>query len=156
TRTVALLFAAGFSLILVPEFIYIQDAFGDRMNTVFKLYFQAWALLAMATAGTLALAIRLRQSAFRSATFVALGILALVTLPYTPISARDWTTDFANRQSLDGSAYIPRVAPGDFALIEWLNEHAADDAVIVEGPGCSYQSVGGVPTNRLSAFTGIP
>ena len=43
------LFAIGFLLVLTPEFVYIQDVFNDRMNTVFKLYFQAWLVLSVAT-----------------------------------------------------------------------------------------------------------
>ena len=55
TRAIAGLFAIGFMLVLVPEFVYIQDVFGDRMNTVFKLYFQAWLLFSLASAGALVL-----------------------------------------------------------------------------------------------------
>ncbi|MDZ4278325.1 MAG: DUF2298 domain-containing protein [Dehalococcoidia bacterium] len=35
-------------LILGTEFIYIQDTFASRMNTIFKLYYQAWLLLSVA------------------------------------------------------------------------------------------------------------
>jgi YYY domain-containing protein len=35
-------------LILGVEFVYIQDFFGSRLNTVFKLYYQAWLLLSIA------------------------------------------------------------------------------------------------------------
>ncbi|MCH8025284.1 MAG: hypothetical protein IH866_00690 [Chloroflexi bacterium] len=35
-------------LILGAEFIYIQDGFNSRLNTIFKLYYQAWLLLSIA------------------------------------------------------------------------------------------------------------
>ncbi len=35
-------------LILGAEFIFIHDTFGSRMNTIFKLYYQAWLLLSVA------------------------------------------------------------------------------------------------------------
>ena len=35
-------------LILGTEFIYIQDGFLSRLNTIFKLYYQAWLLLSIA------------------------------------------------------------------------------------------------------------
>ena len=35
-------------LILGVEFIYIKDTFDSRMNTIFKLYYQAWLLLSVA------------------------------------------------------------------------------------------------------------
>ena len=156
TRTTAILFAGGWFLVLVPEFVYIQDAFGDRMNTVFKLYFQAWALLALATAGTLAAALRMDRVPLKAGSLGVIGLIVLATAVYTPISARDWTADFEERRSLDGSAYISRFAQGDAALIEWLNDHAEEGSTLVEAPGCSYASVQGVPTSRMSAFSGVP
>ncbi|OGO50110.1 MAG: hypothetical protein A2148_07305, partial [Chloroflexi bacterium RBG_16_68_14] len=35
-------------LILGAEFIFIQDTFDSRMNTIFKLYYQSWLLLSVA------------------------------------------------------------------------------------------------------------
>ncbi len=35
-------------LILGCEFVYIEDGFDSRMNTIFKLYYQAWLLLSVA------------------------------------------------------------------------------------------------------------
>ncbi|MEX0786451.1 MAG: DUF2298 domain-containing protein [Dehalococcoidia bacterium] len=35
-------------LILGAEFIYIEDGFNSRLNTIFKLYYQAWILLSLA------------------------------------------------------------------------------------------------------------
>lgn len=155
-RIVATLYAAGLFLILVPEFIFIQDAFGNRMNTVFKLYFQAWALLAIAAAGTLALGLASTITWHRLSAAVTIGLLILITLPYTPISARDWTGGFETRHGLDGAAWLERANPDDAAAVDWLIENAPDGATIAEGPGCSYQSTAGVPHNRFSAFTGIP
>ena len=43
-----LLIAAGLVLTLVPEFVYLRDNFGTRMNTVFKFYYQAWLCSASA------------------------------------------------------------------------------------------------------------
>jgi YYY domain-containing protein len=57
--TVTYTLGSGFALALVgigvlvtlaPEWVYLRDLFGTRMNTVFKLYYQAWLLWGVAAA----------------------------------------------------------------------------------------------------------
>jgi Uncharacterized membrane protein len=45
---VLLMVLLGAILTLVPEFIYLRDQFGWRMNTIFKFYYQAWILWSLA------------------------------------------------------------------------------------------------------------
>src|SRR4029077_5254768 len=41
------LVAVAAALIVGPEFVFLQDVFADRMNTIFKAYYQAWAILSL-------------------------------------------------------------------------------------------------------------
>ena len=50
TGFAVLLIAAALVLTLVPEFVYLRDKFGTRMNTVFKFYYQGWLMLSVASA----------------------------------------------------------------------------------------------------------
>lgn len=45
-----LLIGAGIVATLIPDVMYLRDNFSQRMNTVFKLYYQAWTLLSIGTA----------------------------------------------------------------------------------------------------------
>ncbi len=45
-----LIIAAGAVLTLAPDFVYLRDDFGVRINTVFKLYYQGWLLWSVASA----------------------------------------------------------------------------------------------------------
>ncbi|MBK8782353.1 MAG: hypothetical protein IPO22_11210 [Anaerolineales bacterium] len=47
---VLLLLTLGTLLVLAPEFVYLRDQFGYRINTVFKFYYQAWMLWSLAAA----------------------------------------------------------------------------------------------------------
>lgn len=155
-RTIAGLFAAGFLLAFIPEFIYIQDIFANRMNTVFKLYFQAWLVFSIAAGAGLAVAVGTMTKRVMYPLAVIGVILIMAVSPYVPLSARDWTADFSNRRGLDGSDYLADLAPDEAAAIDWFNTHAEAGAFIVEGPGCSYGTVAGIPMNRMSAFSGLP
>jgi YYY domain-containing protein len=45
-----LLVGAGAVLTIAPDFVYLRDNFGVRINTVFKLYYQGWILFSIAAA----------------------------------------------------------------------------------------------------------
>ncbi len=155
-RAIAGAFAGGFLLALVPEFFYIQDVFSDRMNTVFKLFYQAWLVLSVASATALVYSVRSVPRAYRVPATIGVGLLVVATVPYTPLSAQDWTDDFAHRRGIDGRVYLATSAPGALAAIEWISEHAEPGDTIIEAPGCSYANAFGAPLSRVSAFSGVP
>jgi len=45
-----LLVAIGVILTFVPDFVFLRDNFSSRINTVFKFYYQAWIVFALASA----------------------------------------------------------------------------------------------------------
>ena len=158
-RPLAVTFALlllGLALLLTfaPEFVYLKDNFGTRMNTVFKFYYQGWTLLALASAFIATYLWQERgQTPLRS---VALALLALLTLTglYYPVAAGySKAGRFAHTPTLDGLAYLRQANAGDYAAIQWVNTHVSDARVMLEASGGSYDRDG---AGRFSMSTGIP
>jgi uncharacterized membrane protein len=146
--------AAAWSAILAVEFFYLRDVFGDRMNTVFKVYFDAWVLQAIAVPPLLLHALANWKSWGKSMAIAVVGFSLLAAAPYTPLSVWKWTDGFAQLIGLDGLAYLRQAHPDEFRAITWLRESTRPDAVVLEAPGCSYGMVGELPHNRVSMATG--
>ncbi len=142
--------AAAVALVMIPELVAVKDPYGEelhRMNTVFKCYAGAAALLAPAAAllAPLALASRRARLAVRAA--LALGALALLAHPAALLAQRAKAT----RTALDGLAWMTREVPGDRAAAEWLRANAPAGARLVEAVGSAYTDHG-----RVGGASGRP
>jgi YYY domain-containing protein len=146
-----ILVGVGLLLPLAVEFVYLRDLFGTRMNTVFKFYFQAWVLLALAAAYGASVVLRWAQGLGDLAWRLGLTLLVLAGLVYPALAIPDKTGNFGAEPALDGMAWLQAAHPDDYAAIRWLQANAPDAAVILEAPGKSYSYTG-----RVSALTGLP
>ncbi len=59
TPFVLLLVLTAALLTVAPEYVYLKDNFGARMNTIFKFYYQAWVLFGLASAYALSSLVRM-------------------------------------------------------------------------------------------------
>jgi YYY domain-containing protein len=77
---VLMLVLLGALLVIVPEFVYLRDQFGTRMNTIFKFYFQAWILWSLASAYFIARLLQTEKpqtNRLFALTIIAVGLLLL-------------------------------------------------------------------------------
>lgn len=159
---VLLLILTAVLLTLGPEFVYLRDNFGFRLNTIFKFYYQAWAMFGTAALiglGFMWLDDRGAQRAVAAVATAGYAIaLALALLfPYLAVSSRaqeyrgSFTADNRAPATLNGLAYIERFNPDEYAALMWLRENVPDTAVILEAVGGQYSGYA-----RVSANTGLP
>ncbi|MFQ6027536.1 MAG: DUF2298 domain-containing protein [Dehalococcoidia bacterium] len=154
-----LLLMVSFYLLVGAELFFVLDFFGNRMNTVFKVYYQSWLLLAVVGAYGLyywhaqrpAQRVSLRVGHYAWTGVVVVLLLASL---YYPVGAaldrsgllRPGHTLADN--TLDGLAYVQRTDPGEYAAVQWLREQDSNGG-IVEAVGDDYSNFG-----RVSASTG--
>ena len=139
---------------MVVEFVYLRDNFGIRMNTVFKFYFQAWVLLAIAAAYGVYVVTGYLRTWAGFVWRVALVLLVGAGLAYPVLAIPNKMAGYGGPPTLDGMAWVENSYPDDYAAIRWLQANAPQTAVILETPGDdpgAYNYVG-----RVSALTGLP
>jgi YYY domain-containing protein len=150
----------SFVLTLIPEFFYLLDIFGTRMNTIFKLYLQVWLLSGVA--GALALIYLWRvASAWKSIQAVVAVVGAVIILggfTYPVVAWHQWS-DFKNPDGnwhgVDGLSWLEESYasdPATYDAVEWLWHNASNDDVVLAAGGCDYRSPLGLP----SAASGVP
>ena len=151
---------AGLLLTLSVEFFYLLDVFRVRANTIFKFYFQAWILMALASAFAVYWMSRgtgwrhRSEKVTRWAFLVAFWVLVAMGLVYPVLGNIRRAEEFASAPRLDGTAYLAEFQPDDYAAIAWLNELVAGAPTILEAPGTGGNSY--VYEGRVSALTGLP
>ena len=157
TLFVLLLTAIALLLVYAPEFVYLRDNFGTRMNTVFKFYYQAWLLFGLALSYTIVVAL----SSWQVKAPLALGtnvcaalslVLALSGIVFPLAAAYGKTGGFAGTPTFDSTAYLAQSGPAELAAATWVRNNTAPNAMVVESKGASYWS----NYNRISTLTGRP
>ena len=155
-----LLAALGLLLIMGPELLFVDDSFTgalSRMNTVFKLYYQGWILLAAAAGFGLyywrvlrdgASGWRLRAIRLSSAAFIVL----VVGSAYYPLAAATTKGElFHGGRTLNGLDYVRQADSAEYKAIQVIRKTAGRDSAVLEAVGDDYSAFG-----RISASTGVP
>jgi uncharacterized membrane protein len=144
----------GLALVYAPEFVFLRDNFGTRMNTVFKFYYQAWLLFGLAGGYTAAVALS-RWRGWRLAPALlslAAVMLAVASSVYLLAGAYSKTNGLAGNPTFDATAYLAGYGASELAAVHWVQANTRPDAVVAEGKGGSYNAA----TSRISTMTGRP
>ncbi len=144
-----ILILMGLALPLSVEFIFLKDLFGTRMNTIFKFYFQAWILLALASAFGVYYLSRQLKGLPQRVWETLLLVMIFAAMIYPALAIPNKAGNFKAEPTLNGAAWVSAFHPDDYAAIEWLKANTPTTAIVLERPGKSYSYL-----NRVSALSG--
>jgi YYY domain-containing protein len=161
------LFMVGTALVLTiaVEIIVVVGDVG-RMNTVFKLYLQAWAMLSVSAAGALGWTLpvvsswRIRwRTIWQTGLILLLSGAAMFTISATLDKMRD-RMNLEAPHTLDSMTYMATAQywdsvtmdlGQDYRAIRWMQDHVQGSPVIVEGNCVEYRWC-----TRFTIYTGLP
>jgi len=146
-------------LVLFCEIFFINDSLSapdERYNTVMKFYLPAWIFLAIASVYGVFWVMQ-RAAGKLKGVWVGVLIVLIICCLMQPVGQTiGWASgkrSYFNigRGTLDGTAYVRTIAPGDYEAIQWLNGHIKGQPVILEAPGGAYQF-----SSYIATMTGLP
>ena len=166
--TVAILMLGlAFAIGIGVDLVVVEDGL-ERLNTVFKLYLQAWVLFAVAGAYGLwrllfveGLLRRLTWPHLLWGAAAGALIIGALAYPVPAVQARVGERTHTTPWTLDGTAYMEEAVypdehgrlplKGDLQAIEWLQANVDRSPVVLEGVTPPYRWGA-----RVSAYTGLP
>jgi len=172
---VLLLVTLGSLLVIAPEFVFLRDLFVNRMNTIFKFYYQAWLMWSLVAAFGVAVLLQKLRAGWALAFKIGLGVVLVMALAYPVFGLSNKTNGFqltafsdnlkaaqaagdpaalqtaARVWTLDGSGLFQSQYPDDAAAANWLLN--APEGVLVEAfnKTSSYTDYA-----RMSTYSGDP
>lgn len=162
-----ILFVVGTALTitLAVEFIALDGDIG-RMNTIFKLYLQAWAMFAVSAASAFAWLLpalsqwrRKQRRFYQAGLYTLLGCAFLFTLTASADKISDRLNPAAPH-SLDAMEYMAHSELWDgqtmqliqdYRAIRWMQDNVQGSPVIVEANCSEYRWC-----TRFTIYTGLP
>lgn len=147
-----LLVIFGGLVTMLPDFVYLRDLFGYRINSVFKFYYQGWMFWGLAAAICSALLIYNGRKIVSYVSSLILTLVLIIGLAFSAYAVADKIVVFQKNPvplTLDGTDHLAYLSAEDKAAIDWLT--AAPYGVVAEAIGGSYSGFA-----RISAHSGYP
>jgi YYY domain-containing protein len=154
---VIFLVGIGTLLVLGPEFVYLKDSFGTRMNTIFKFYYAVWILWGLAAAYATIKYWPKKWNGLKSLrSLIVLPLLIGLLYPILSVWTKTNGFSLSYGPTLDGMAFRKISNPDDYDAIQWINKNI-EGGVIAEAVGGSYTNYARISTHTgLSTVLGWP
>ena len=147
------LFSFSLFLTIIPEFFYIKDIYPAhfRANTMFKLGYQAFTMMGIASIITFYLLKNIKKSIIYYLLSIVYVIFLFFPFIYPYFSIPSYYGQLNRKIQLDGQVWLKESYPEDNEIVDYLNKNEKGQPVILEAQGDSYTDY-----ERISAFTGLP
>jgi uncharacterized membrane protein len=150
----------GVCLLFIPDFIYLGDGFGWRINTIFKFYYQAWVTLSLAGAyGAYTLLSDMQRLRPALPVRVIYGVIlaAIIGLGAIFPLAATYSRAYVERgtpQTLSVDGGHLNLTSDNVQMVQCLADLVGDrdDVVVAEASQSSYNAA----YARVGTITGIP
>jgi uncharacterized membrane protein len=148
-----ILFSFSLFLTFIPEFFYIKDIYPQhfRANTMFKLGYQAFSMMGIASIVTFYLLKNIKKSVIYYLMSIIFIFFLFFPSIYPYFSIPSYYGSLNRSVQLDGQVWLKTSFLEDNEIIDYLNKNEKDQPVILEAQGDSYTDY-----ERISAFTGLP
>jgi len=149
---IILLFSFGTFLIIIPEFFYIKDIYPAhfRANTMFKMGYQAFIMMAIASAYTFTRIKNIGRIKTIILRFIFIFSFFFVFI-YPFFAVPSYYGQLNRTVELDGAQWLKANYPEDKEIIDYVNQNIKGQPIILEAQGDSYTDY-----ERISSYTGNP
>lgn len=166
-RFVLFLIGTALAITIAVELIALVGDIG-RMNTIFKLYLQAWMMFAVSAAAAFGWLLNVFSTwRFRWRVIYQTGMYVLLAgaFLFTLTASTDKISDRMNPDvphTLDGIEYMKYSQywqeqtmnlNQDYSAIRWMQDNVKGSPVIVEGVNCVHEYLW---CARITTYTGLP
>lgn len=158
TRTdhfMLIIFTIGTALLIIPEYFYIKDIYPAhfRANTMFKLGYQAFIMMGIASTYTFfRIKPGIRKFNLISITYLVLFIpLFVLVAIYPTFAITSYYGQLKKEPDLNGTVWMRPTYPTYEKIIAYLNKNVQGQPTILEAQGDSYTDF-----NMVSSYTGLP
>jgi uncharacterized membrane protein len=146
----------GLIMIILPQLIFLKDIYYyqnppfARANTVFKMWYSAWPLMAVATASLLVVLDALIKKKLWRYILRGVIVLSCILLAFGLYIGLKSLSDH-KPNTLDGLAYLSYQDPTKLEIIKWVDKNITGQPIVLQAVGQSYSQ-----KNWLASYSGLP
>jgi len=152
---VAAILISSWTLILLPEIIYVKDIYvasHHRANTMFKLTYQAFVMFYLSSGYITVRSLHLVKKWFFKIPLLTFYLfIFFLILWYPSFAINSYYGDLKQYKGLSGETWLKNSYPDLYQVVLWLRKNAINQPTILEAPGDSYTEY-----DVVSSYTGLP